>query len=205
MSRCSSRCRLLTNLETSSQKLLQIILIGQPELRELLGRNDLRQLAQRVTARFHLQPLAREETVAYVRHRLRIAGSTSEIFSRAALREVHRLSGGVPRVINIICDRALLGAYTEDHHHVSSAMVRRAASEIFGERLAPPWLIPLVATICVLVALTVGSILWRQASKTRALATLGRRAPRAARRGAPERSDPPGARPDAGATVRIGR
>src|SRR5471030_1754162 len=110
--------RLLTNLETNTQKLLQIILIGQPELRELLGRNDLRQLAQRVTARFHLQPLAREETIAYVRHRLRIAGSTSEIFSGAALREVHRLSGGVPRVINIICDRALLGAYTEDHHHV---------------------------------------------------------------------------------------
>ncbi len=164
--------RLLTNLETDSQKLLQIILIGQPELRELLARNDLRQLAQRVTARFHLQPLGREETVAYVRHRLRIAGATSEIFSRAALREVHRLSGGVPRVINIICDRALLGAYTEDHHHVSSALVRRAASEIFGERLAPPWLIPLVATVCVLVALTVGSVLWRNASKSRALAAV---------------------------------
>ncbi|HEV7431564.1 MAG TPA: AAA family ATPase, partial [Steroidobacteraceae bacterium] len=159
--------RLLTNLETASQKLLQIILIGQPELRELLGRNDLRQLAQRVTARFHLQPLAREETIAYVRHRLRIAGSTSEIFSGAALREVHRLSGGVPRVINIICDRALLGAYTEDHHHISSALVRRAASEIFGERLAPVWLTPLIATLCLLVAVTVGTVLWRQASNAR--------------------------------------
>ena len=117
-----------------------------------------------------------------MRHRLRVAGSTTEIFSRAALREIYRLSGGVPRVINIICDRALLGAYTEDHHHVSSAMVRRAASEIFGERLAPPWLIPLVATVCVLVALTVGSVLWRQASKTRALAAVAaaHRAPPAA-------------------------
>ena len=159
--------RLLTNLETASQKLLQIILIGQPELRELLGRNDLRQLAQRITARFHLQPLAQEETIAYVRHRLRVAGSTSDIFSAAALREVHRLSGGVPRVINIICDRALLGAYTEDHHRVSSSLVRRAASEIFGERLAPPWLIPLIATLCVLVAVTLAGILWRQASNGR--------------------------------------
>jgi len=72
--------RLLTNLETESQKLLQIILIGQPELRELLARNDLRQLAQRVTARYHLEPLSAQETVAYVRHRLRVAGATAEIF-----------------------------------------------------------------------------------------------------------------------------
>ena len=162
--------RLLTNLETESQKLLQIILIGQPELRELLGRNDLRQLAQRVTARFHLQPLAREETIAYVRHRMRIAGSTSEIFSGGALREVHRLSGGVPRVINIICDRALLGAYTEDHHHVSSSLVRRAASEIFGERVAPGWLTPLIAALCLLIALAVAGVLWRQAAQARASA-----------------------------------
>src|SRR5882757_9208937 len=84
--------RLLTNLETASQKLLQIILIGQPELRALLNRNDLRQLAQRITARYHLQPLAGEETAAYVRHRLRIAGATREIFTPGALREVHRLS-----------------------------------------------------------------------------------------------------------------
>ena len=73
--------RLLTNLETNTQKLLQIILIGQPELRELLGRNELRQLAQRITGRYHLNPLSREETVAYVRHRLRVAGATNDIFS----------------------------------------------------------------------------------------------------------------------------
>jgi len=157
--------RLLTNLETESQKLLQIILIGQPELRELLGRNDLRQLAQRITARFHLQPLAREDTLAYVRHRLRVAGASSEIFSRAALREVHRLSGGVPRVINIICDRALLGAYTEDQHQVSPALVRRAASEIFGERLAPAWLTPVIAGGLLLVVAVAASLLWQRAPR----------------------------------------
>jgi general secretion pathway protein A len=187
--------RLLTNLETESQKLLQIILIGQPELRELLGRNDLRQLAQRVTARFHLQPLAREDTIAYVRHRLRIAGATSEILSQAALREVHRLSGGVPRVINIICDRALLGAYTEDQHHVSSALVRRAASEIFGERLAPAWLTPLIASVCLLLTAGAGGALWRQASRAHGAATAasatGHATPAPAQIAAPPRPPPP--------------
>ena len=100
--------RLLTNLETETQKLLQIILIGQPELRKLLAREDLRQIAQRITARYHLDPLSREETFAYVRHRLRVAGATTDIFTRAALREIYRISGGIPRVINILCDRALL-------------------------------------------------------------------------------------------------
>ena len=106
--------RLLTNLETATQKLLQIILIGQPELRELLDRTDLRQLAQRITGRYHLKPLSREETLQYVRHRLRVAGASGEIFTPAALREVHRLSSGIPRVINVCCDRALLGAYTRE-------------------------------------------------------------------------------------------
>src|SRR5689334_21294937 len=104
--------RLLTNLETETQKLLQIILIGQPELREVLDRTELRQLAQRVTGRYHLDPLSSDETSAYVRRRLRVAGATQEVFSNGALREVRRLSGGVPRLINIICDRALLGAFT---------------------------------------------------------------------------------------------
>ena len=101
--------RLLTNLETETQKLLQIILIGQPELRELLGRVELRQLAQRITGRYHLDPLSGDEASAYVRHRLRVAGATREIFSNGALREIQRLSGGVPRLINIISDRALAG------------------------------------------------------------------------------------------------
>jgi general secretion pathway protein A len=132
--------RLLTNLETESQKLLQIILIGQPELRELLERNDLRQLAQRITARFHLEPLARRETGIYVRHRLRTAGTAAEIFTPAALREVHRLSRGVPRLINVICDRALLGAYTAERSRVTASLVRRAASEVFDRTLFSPWL-----------------------------------------------------------------
>ena len=180
--------RLLTNLETESQKLLQIILIGQPELRELLGRNDLRQLAQRITARFHLQPLAREDTIAYVRHRLRVAGASSEIFSRAALREVHRLSGGVPRVINIICDRALLGAYTEDQHQVSPALVRRAASEIFGERLAPAWLTPVIAAGLLLAVAVVGQPAVAAGAAAQAAAGTGGSSQRHARTGARTRA-----------------
>lgn len=137
--------RLLTNLETNTQKLLQIILIGQPELREMLARNDLRQLAQRITGRYHLNPLSQDESAAYVRHRLRVAGATSDIFTPQALTEVFRLSRGVPRVINVICDRALLGSYTLDRHRVTSALVRQAASEVFGHRVVPYWL-PWVAT-----------------------------------------------------------
>jgi general secretion pathway protein A len=132
--------RLLTNLETETQKLLQIILIGQPELRELLGRVELRQLAQRITGRYHLAPLSGDEAAAYVRHRLRVAGSTREVFSNGALREIQRLSGGVPRLINIIADRALLGAFTEDRHLVSGSVVRRAAGEVFGKAIQPRWL-----------------------------------------------------------------
>jgi len=132
--------RLLTNLETETQKLLQIILIGQPELRELLDRTELRQLAQRITGRYHLDPLAGDEAAAYVRHRLRVAGATREVFSNGALREIQRLSGGVPRLINIISDRALLGAFTEDRHLVSASVVRRAAGEVFGRSVQPRWL-----------------------------------------------------------------
>ena len=132
--------RLLTNLETNTQKLLQIIVIGQPELRELLARTELRQLAQRVTGRYHLNPLSRDETTAYVRHRLRVAGATTDIFSAQALAEVYRLSQGVPRVINVICDRALLGAYSLDRHRVTTPLVRNAASEVFGRNFTPHWL-----------------------------------------------------------------
>ncbi len=153
--------RLLTNLETNTQKLLQIILIGQPELRELLARNELRQLAQRITGRYHLSPLSAEETTAYVRHRLRVAGATSDIFNRFALEEIYRLSDGVPRVINVICDRALLGGYSLDRHRVTAPLVRSAAAEVFGRRFGPPWL-PWAATAAVAALLAVGSFgLWR--------------------------------------------
>ena len=148
--------RLLTNLETATQKLLQIILIGQPELREILDRTDLRQLAQRITGRYHLNPLAKAETEQYVRHRLRVAGASGEIFTPAALAEVHRVSSGVPRVINVVCDRALLGAYTEDTKKVTPALVRRAAGEVYGRRFVPSWLgwlaaVAALAGVCVTV------------------------------------------------------
>ena len=132
--------RLLTNLETPTQKLLQIILIGQPELRELLDRTELRQLAQRITGRYHLEPLSPEETQGYVRHRLRVAGAAEEIFAPSALAEVHRVSAGIPRVINVTCDRALLGAYTEETRKVTAGLVRRAAGEVYGRRFVPLWL-----------------------------------------------------------------
>src|SRR6185437_13864446 len=153
--------RLLTNLETETQKLLQIILIGQPELRTLLARQDLRQLAQRITGRYHLDPLSRQETAAYVRHRLRVAGATADIFSSGALREVYRVSGGIPRVINIVCDRALLGAYTQDLHEVPASLVRRAGGEVFGRELAPAW-IPLAAAAAAALLLGTSAVaLWR--------------------------------------------
>jgi len=132
--------RLLTNLETPTQKLLQIILIGQPELRELLDRTDLRQLAQRITGRYHLEPLSREETRGYVRHRLRVAGAADEIFTESALAEIHRLAAGIPRVINVTCDRALLGAYTQETRKVTPSLVRQAAGEVYGRRFLPAWL-----------------------------------------------------------------
>ncbi len=152
--------RLLTNLETNTQKLLQIILIGQPELRELLSRNELRQLAQRITGRYHLNPLSRDETTAYVRHRLRVAGATTDIFAPAALNEVFRLSRGVPRVINVICDRALLGAYSLDRHRVTATLVRNAAAEVFGRRFTPHWL-PWALSAGIAALLTIATVeLW---------------------------------------------
>ncbi len=153
--------RLLTNLETATQKLLQIILIGQPELRTLLERDDLRQLAQRITGRYHLDPLSREETGAYVKHRLKVAGATTEIFSAAAMQEIHRHSRGIPRLINVICDRALLGGYTEDQHHITPKLVRRAAEEVHGRTLgyAPSGLV-VGAAVGLIVALTAFGI-WR--------------------------------------------
>jgi general secretion pathway protein A len=145
--------RLLTNLETNTQKLLQIILIGQPELRELLSRNELRQLAQRITGRYHLNPLSHEETAAYVRHRLRVAGATTDVFAPQALNAVFSLSQGVPRVINVICDRALLGAYSLDRHRVTGSLVRSAAAEVFGRRFTPDWL-PWAATAVIALVLS---------------------------------------------------
>jgi general secretion pathway protein A len=153
--------RLLTNLETGSQKLLQIILIGQPELREVLDRVELRQLAQRITGRYHLAPLSRVETAAYVNHRLKVAGTNGEIFTGTALREVHRVSGGVPRIINVICDRALLGAFTQEQHHIGAGMIREAAGEVYGRSFNPPWMKALVGSAGGVAAFGLGLGLWQ--------------------------------------------
>jgi general secretion pathway protein A len=131
--------RLLTNLETAKQKLLQIILIGQPELRELLARIDLRQLAQRITGRYHLEPLTIEETSSYIEHRLKVAGAVGEVFDAGAKKEVFRLSQGVPRIINVICDRALLGGYAKESRRINARLIRQAAAEVKGQLERSPW------------------------------------------------------------------
>ena len=132
--------RLLTNLETAKQKLLQIILIGQPELRELLARTDLRQLAQRITGRYHLEPLTNEETSSYIEHRLKVAGAVGEVFDAGAKKEVFRLSQGVPRLINVICDRALLGGYARESRRINAGLIRQATAEVKGKPERSPWI-----------------------------------------------------------------
>ncbi|MFB9067540.1 ExeA family protein [Pseudofulvimonas gallinarii] len=128
--------RLLTNLETATQKLLQIVLLGQPELRELLARPDLRQLAQRITARYHLTPLDSEETATYLRHRLAVAGLRRSPFTPAAEEAIHRHSGGVPRLINVIAERALVAGYAEDRTQLDARVVDRAAAELLDRPVA---------------------------------------------------------------------
>lgn len=152
--------RLLTNLETAKQKLLQIILIAQPELREKLAQNNLRQLAQRVTGRYHLEPLSRDESDKYIDHRLRVAGALTEIFDPRARREVFRLSGGVPRVMNVICDRALLGAYSRETRTVNKRLVRRAANEVSGQPLPPAFMKFAVPIISVIGLMVLGAAMW---------------------------------------------
>jgi len=150
--------RLLTNLETAKQKLLQIILIAQPELREKLAQENLRQLAQRVTGRYHLEPLSAEEAFKYIDHRLRVAGALTEIFEPAAKREVYRLTNGVPRIMNVICDRALLGAYSKESRTVDRRLVRKAASEVSGQTVRPgivKWLVPALGVASLILAATV--------------------------------------------------
>ena len=126
--------RLLTNLETNERKLLQIILIGQPELRDMLARPELEQLAQRVIARYHLGALTARETAQYIRHRLAVAGLGGALpFDEASMRRIHALSRGVPRRINLLCDRALLGAYARGRAQVDVGIVDKAAAEVHGE------------------------------------------------------------------------
>jgi len=128
---------LLTNLETNERKLLQIILLGQPELHDKLAQPELRQLAQRITARYYLTPLSLHEVSDYIQHRLRVAGSQDPLFHGSSLRKLYRLSGGVPRLINVLCDRALLGAYAQDQKVVDAKILSQAAKEVFGEAQYP--------------------------------------------------------------------
>ena len=137
--------RLLTNLETSTQKLLQIVLIGQPELRSLLASEGMRQLSQRITARYHLDPISREETEAYIKHRLQICGNSTNIFTQRSINRIQKLSGGIPRLINVLCDRALLGAYVEGKTQVDLKVLKKAAGEVLdqtrpaGRNMRMPW------------------------------------------------------------------
>lgn len=144
--------RLLTNLETNTKKLLQVILIGQPELQQLLQRNDLRQLAQRITARYHLLPLNLSEVQQYVRFRLKVAGCERPVFNDRAVKKLYELSGGIPRLLNLLADRALLAAYGKQQAVVDAKEVQRAAAEILPLNQAssvaktlPGWLWPLLA------------------------------------------------------------
>ena len=123
--------RLLTNLETNTRKLLQIFLVGQPELLEMLSRPEMRQVSQRVVASYHLTHLTENEAISYVTHRLRVSGASESIFPENLIREVYRISGGVPRIINLICDRALLGAYVKQSEKITAPILRQAVEEVF--------------------------------------------------------------------------
>jgi general secretion pathway protein A len=130
--RVLEQIRLLTNLETSRHKLLRIILVGQPELLHMLERKEMRQVDQRITARYHLHPLNPQESSRYIAHRLAVAGIREDLFTPMALRLIHRVSGGIPRIINAICERALLAIYTSGRQRVGVRLVWRAAQEVTG-------------------------------------------------------------------------
>jgi general secretion pathway protein A len=148
--------RLLTNLEVSTQKLLQIILIGQPELSQMLERPELRQLAQRITARFHLTPLNKEETEEYISHRLKIAGVNREIFTKSATQRIFHYSGGIPRLINTLCERSLIGAYGFDVPVIKKDIVNNAAKEVLGQTdkawVVPRWMGAVAAALMIVIA-----------------------------------------------------
>jgi len=153
--------RLLTNLETNQRKLLQIIMIGQPELLHLLARPELRQLEQRITARYHLLPLSKKDTVDYVKHRLEVAGVKEPIFSYSLLKKIYNYTGGIPRKINLLCDRAMLGAYVQNQKHIDRKILTRAAKEVFGTAIEvksskPFWNPRLGAVLAMLVLIAVG-------------------------------------------------
>jgi len=155
--------RLLTNLETSEHKLLQVILIGQPELRDMLARPELEQLAQRVVARYHLQALSLQETASYIQHRLATAGlAAPSPIQQPLMRRIHQLTNGVPRRINLLCDRALLGAYTSERRQVDRATLDQAAAELFdlGRHGRPRWRRRVAPAALAGIALVAGAAGW---------------------------------------------
>lgn len=158
--------RLLTNLETNTKKLLQVILIGQPELQQLLQRQDLRQLAQRITARYHLMPLTEQEVQQYVSYRLQVAGCSRPVFTSSAVKKLFQLSGGIPRLLNLICDRALLGGYSQQKALIDAALVSQAASEVLAikpqqDKAAwPVWLWPLFTLVALGVGAGLSALIW---------------------------------------------
>ena len=129
--------RLLTNLETDHKKLLQIVLVGQPELQQLLQRNELRQLAQRITARYHLLPLSEAQVFAYIQHRLNKAGCKATLFDHDAIAFMHKVTAGIPRLLNLLADRCLLGAFSAQQQVVNKVIAEQAAQEALPLGLVP--------------------------------------------------------------------
>jgi len=163
--------RLLTNLETDQRKLLQIILLGQPELALMLERPELRQLRQRIVARYHLGPLTRAEVAAYVRHRLEVSGAQRQLFPARLMGRLYRLSGGVPRVINVLCDRALLGAYVQSKERVDAATLAQAAREVFHQPAARRGLLRVLAAGVILLAgAALAVVYWKEQGEPRSVA-----------------------------------
>ena len=163
--------RLLTNLETSERKLLQIILLGQPELLDTLAEKSLRQFSQRITARYHLEALDPLETRDYIDHRMSVAGGKAGVFSRSALTKIFRLSQGIPRVINLICDRALLGAYAEDKTSVGSSIVSKAATEVLGPQTRTSVRLPLAVAATLVLGVVATYVMVDQNTSVPALET----------------------------------
>ena len=158
--------RLLTNLETNTKKLLQVILIGQPELQQLLQRQDLRQLAQRITARYHLMPLTEQEVQQYISYRLQVAGCSRPVFTSSAVKKLFQLSGGIPRLLNLICDRALLGGYSQQKALIDAGLVSQAASEVLAIKPQPEkapwpvWVWPLLTLLALGVGAGLSAFIW---------------------------------------------
>lgn len=164
--------RLLTNLETDQRKLLQIILLGQPELALMLERPELRQLSQRIVARYHLGPLTRPEVAAYVRHRLEVSGAQRQLFPERLVGRLYRLSGGVPRVINVLCDRALLGAYTQSKERIDGATLAQAAREVLHQPSSRRGLLRALGMGAIVLAgvVLVLAVYWKEQEVPRSLA-----------------------------------